>query len=70
MDQNTTQDDHGARVRHMRRECASLLRRVATLEAAADEYRAAPLVVLEALEAAADALENACAMWDTPEHDA
>ena len=67
---DTTRTNHADRVRHMRRQCASLLRQVATLEASADEHRAAPFVVLEALEAAADALQSACAMWDTPERDA
>jgi hypothetical protein len=70
MHTDTKKATHAERVRQMRRHCASLLRQVATLEAAADEHRAAPLVVLEALEAAGDALQSACAMWDAPERDA
>jgi tRNA-dihydrouridine synthase len=70
MHTDTKKATHAERVRQMRRHCAYLLRQVATLEAAADEHRAAPLATLEALESAADALQSACALWDAPELDA
>ena len=62
--------EHIAQNRSLRRRCAKLLRQVAALEAEADATNTASTDALDALANAADALEHACAAWDTPEHDA